>query len=124
MSKKNRNWEWYGDKPKDTAPPDQLRPTPSKKNTRRWCKGKVGREHTLATVIQPHPWDRSKTCHKVPAGSWLSFYRDGWVCYHIIRCTTCGKIMKHFVPREECPTWIEKKHEPLELPHDGDADRR
>jgi hypothetical protein len=30
-----------------------------------------------------------------------------WVCYHEEFCTTCGKITRHTLEREECPHYYE-----------------
>jgi hypothetical protein len=54
-------------------------PIPAKKNTRRWCKGKVGREHQTE-------W-RWRYYLGSPAVS-----RKG--CYRLI-CSVCGKVLDY-----------------------------
>ncbi len=74
----------------------------SRKNTRRWCRGKAGVEHQLAVVKHAYigpPEDR--TCLWWPWGK--EKYRT-WHCCHVERCTECGKNLRHLVGRE-CPDW-------------------
>lgn len=49
----------------------------SKKNTRRWCRGVVGREHT--------PECRDHAYSRPPDSPWK-----------ILACTTCGKVLDHY----------------------------
>lgn len=64
----------------------------AKKDTRRWCKGKPGREHQL---------DIRRSSHGFPCGpNWSSRY---W-CWHERYCTVCGKIMTTLgLKPDECP---------------------
>lgn len=55
--------------------PSEIAPHRSKKNTRRWCKGHVGREHTPV-------WRNYKSY-----GHW-----------RMLVCTTCGKQLDHDFP--------------------------
>lgn len=83
-----------GDGPEVTGKPKP------KKNTRRWCRGKEGQEHTpglrLSNVAQI--WiDRGRpevVCD-------ISWGRD-W-CDHQRYCTQCGRIIDYFIPRDQCP---------------------
>lgn len=69
------------------------RPASKKKNTRRWCRGKPGVEHTpmieLDSGGQQRVRDGKDACYQWPYSSW-----DRWVCRHHEICTTCGKILK------------------------------
>jgi hypothetical protein len=72
-------------------PPD--RQPGKRKNTRRWCKGKVGVEHTLVVRMRR---DRSKGCH------WFAWsvrgkaiQRGAWICVEQEVCISCGKILRH-----------------------------
>lgn len=74
---------------------DEWRNAPSRrKDTRLWCKGKVGRAHIYALRIGKHTPPGAK-CHEQPRErellpDWLA--RDGWVCYHERYCRVCGRI--------------------------------
>lgn len=71
------------EKPKHKPIPHPERHGHKKKDTKRWCKGVVGREHT--PVIEPN--DRWKTgCD--PTREWQILR-----CVEQERCTTCDKIL-------------------------------
>lgn len=59
-------------------------PGGSKKNTKKWCRGVVGREHKP----ECKPWPSS--------GSWK-----------VLACTSCGKHLDYYWPasREPTPSW-------------------
>lgn len=67
-----------------------------KKDTKRWCKGREGREHTLEIVYDPQLafGGRPRKCLNT---------RSFIPCEHIERCTTCGKVVRRWLPVEECP---------------------
>lgn len=50
-----------------------------KKNTRKWCKGVVGREHTFNVGVAAPRWNR---------------FRDGRPMWIVDKCSTCGKETK------------------------------
>lgn len=69
-------------------PPEDFRPCPAKKNTRKWCKGKVGRAHTMERM------------HWVDLPNFISCSRDNPNRYEgyagkwmVDRCSTCGKVL-------------------------------
>lgn len=68
----------------------------AKKDTKRWCKGKIGREHV--NVIGKGNWG---------LGSNLDLCRPsplfGWWCAHVLKCEKCGKINQRFLSKEQCP---------------------
>lgn len=72
------------------APPHR-----SRKNTRRWCKGKPGREHQLELIR--HRWlSRERTCGYMLGGA------DWWVCSHVYKCSACSKLVK-WLGEDNCP---------------------
>jgi hypothetical protein len=95
----------------------------SRKNRRRWCRGKEGAEH--APAIRRSKRLRPLRCHweekshwayyllgdKVQAtweGTGNFFYR----CYHEDYCASCGKILSsHFggIGRGRCPDFHERQ---------------
>ena len=86
---------------------ERERPQRSKKNTRKWCKGKVGREHTTELVYRSH---YGYYLDKYGCGIKKKFVRwggsdrvweDTWYCLHEVKCTKCGKVLEH-APRV-CP---------------------
>jgi hypothetical protein len=84
----------------------------ARKDTRRWCKGKVGVEHTLAIVPDSRYSWMKDGCRWVPYTVWggpktgrVKNWR--WSCQHHEVCSVCGK---HFRSgwdfTEECPDFI------------------
>jgi hypothetical protein len=77
----------------------------SKKNTKKWCKGKIGLEHD--PEIKPSSmynyWKTSDperpACRKP---TWVGWHRE-WMCWHVRACRRCGKILDPFLSKEECP---------------------
>ena len=72
----------------------------SRKDTRHWCRGKVGTAHVEAVehrstygTVRPcgwHVWGRR------PGKEWR------FACYHAVVCSSCGKVLRP-VPMDECP---------------------
>lgn len=118
----NKTWDPSGDyRPKDEPVPEEVRPQRGRKDTRKWCKGKVGVEHQPETVRSPFyngPIFADKDCH------WTSYkvYKRGvpqdfppkWACYHRIQCSVCFKVLKDWLPTDLCPTYQRE--------HSGDND--
>lgn len=87
---------------------------PAKKNTKKWCKGKTGVEHK--PEIRKSRYHASMGdkafCRWVPrwtgwrSGGW-DYKNPRWLCFHEEFCTTCGKITRHTIDREECPEYKE-----------------
>jgi hypothetical protein len=71
----------------DDAP--ATRHVPNKRDTKRWCKGKVGREHKPAvkTYSELKNWQGIKG---MATDIW-----QGWVVQY---CTECGKELDHYSP--------------------------
>lgn len=88
---------------------------PAKKDTKHWCKGKVGREHTLAIEMPQNAWRRS--CGWVTNVGSEPYYG----CMHVELCTTCGKQLRHsyawlqdstdprFLQPQECPDYTSRE---------------
>lgn len=74
----------------------------SPKPTRKWCKGKVGREHVTVIVIPDNAINR--TCRTDERLRWQQ-ERYTWAigCYHAEICTVCGKQVRPFLKPGECP---------------------
>jgi hypothetical protein len=81
---------------KERWPPERKR-----KNTKRWCKGKVGREHK--PVKQWSHLAHYRLARGGPVCTTSSWLSSGWSCYHELACSTCGKILVQFLSKEECP---------------------
>lgn len=75
----------------DEPDPEPYRP--KRKNTKEWCKGKVGRPHV--GEIRFNPIWGSATC----GPSWGS----RWFCHHAEICKNCGKRLRWSVGKGECP---------------------
>lgn len=72
----------------------------SKKNTKKWCKGKPGVEHVPVISKPPNvPGWQKEDCR---LDSWgLNFF----LCDHHEICSTCFKSLRWPITQEECPTW-------------------
>jgi hypothetical protein len=97
---------------RDRKDPDNpgYRPRKSKarKNTRRWCRGKVGLEHRpvldYRSFIKSY---RDEPYCRVPP-SWSPSKMDWW-CRHVEKCSECGKILRHKLNVGECPDLPEQE---------------
>ena len=74
---------------RNTKTPEVSRPVAASKDTKRWCRGKVGREH------QPKCFPRT---HSILGDT-------GW---RELRCEACGKCLAYWVPwfTEPKPEWV------------------
>lgn len=70
-----------------------------RKNTKKWCKGKKGREHQPVTKLN----NKYTYSNRVPnpCGK-VIIWADKVACYHHVVCEKCGKELK-FTP-DVCPT--------------------
>lgn len=80
---------------------DPERKPKSKKNTKRWCKGKVGREHVGEIALNPI-WGKSDCGER-------SWWPGRWACYHMLACKNCGKRLQWALRVQECPVYLERK---------------
>jgi hypothetical protein len=81
---------------------DPERKPKSKKDTKRWCKGKVGREHVGEIVYNPM-WG-NPVCG---VSTWMK-HSKRWSCHHMDACKNCGKRLRWSITLEECPTYQER----------------
>ena len=89
----------------------------TKKDRKRWCKGKVGVEHVVVIresknyrwMLTKYGPDSPRTrCHWV-RHHWSSRNDPVWSCRHERACETCGKIMMHHyydAIGKDCPDWV------------------
>jgi hypothetical protein len=82
-----------------------VRDTPrirGRKDTRRWCRGREGREHERQIVFMP--W-YGRDCHPLERGSWRDIAGTGWHCEHREVCASCGRVLREGwkLAPEECP---------------------
>jgi hypothetical protein len=71
----------------------------SSKNTKRWCRGRVGREHIPVTA--KNKFSLNRDCHYVETRYWNGNERRWWYCIHEIVCKNCGKVLEWRV--DDCP---------------------
>ncbi|HEX9089802.1 MAG TPA: hypothetical protein VF867_20080 [Arthrobacter sp.] len=95
------------DKTKDQLREQTVRQTNKRKNTAKWCRGKVGVEHVTEIVIN-HNYTNTRGCNWYPI--YYSFKRRAegprdyrYWCKHSLRCTNCGKYTEIFLGVEQCP---------------------
>lgn len=77
----------------------------SRKNRRRWCRGKVGVEHVLDVRLSKHvtaPWRGD-----VPACYRAEWWPTRWWCNHERYCVSCGKIVDPSLD-EDCPDRVDE----------------
>lgn len=75
-------------------------PHRAKKDRKRWCGGRKGREHMPEVTLPPNvPGWKKEYCK--PAPDWA--VRWGWriFCDHAIICKSCGRVMGQ---PEVCPS--------------------
>lgn len=75
----------------------------ARKDTKRWCRGKEGREHQPEMVRHHQHGHHDRDCHE------SSWWKGGWWCYHASRCRICGKYVDSSLPKEQCPTWLKRE---------------
>ena len=83
---------------------DEWRRAPAKKNTRRWCRGKVGVEHIPEIKLTKWPYQRG--CKPPPAWALERRPQIDWWCEHERACATCGKILSTNLDKPNCPVYV------------------
>lgn len=76
-----------------------------RKNTRRWCKGVEGREHS--PVIVRDKYDHfGRGCYRDESelGGVLVGAVGRWHCHHERVCENCGKVLEYWLG-EACPDY-------------------
>lgn len=88
------------------APPpidDTPRVGNRRKNTKKWCRGKIGVEHQPVMVFDVKRAYLGLDCAELHRRSQRWSNSINW-CLHMLECTNCGKITKSYVLIEDCPT--------------------
>lgn len=72
----------------------------ARKNTRRWCRGKIGVEHEPILVGSYRP------C--APAPEWANAVMrrlcgGDWWCGHRSECANCGRVLNPRIASSDCP---------------------
>lgn len=87
---------------------------PAKKNTKKWCRGKVGVEHVLD--IRKGRYFESLGDRVICRwrATWKGWSHGGWdaldpkwLCFHEEYCVNCGKITRTQLDPKECPNFHE-----------------
>lgn len=76
------------------------------KDTKKWCKGKEGREHEPAVEgQQSSSWVCRPRVEWWTTTKWMyKHYKDRpWFCTHRVVCQKCRKVLEHSIPWQECP---------------------
>lgn len=79
------------------------RKSTSRKDRKRWCKGKPGREHDYQVQVRPNDWGmrRDDPCRET---TW-TVIPDWWICKHAAICQNCGR--QESITKQQCPEWKE-----------------
>jgi hypothetical protein len=92
--------------------PDWIKPRPQafnkKKNTRKFCKGKIGKPHI--GVMRMQRWSFG-VCR---VSEYFYYNTENsrklrWTCNHEEVCANCGKILNWRPDVYDCPTYIEQQ---------------
>lgn len=77
-------------------PTQSLKPSSKKKDTKKWCKGKIGVEHQLK-------------CVKYTDAKNLDHIRPRQISWRILVCTVCGKELEIYYGRttKPKPDWVD-----------------
>lgn len=86
----------------------------ARKNTRHWCKGKVGREHVVDQLRQHYGTCRVSQYFRHPYGEQVG--KVYWSCTHWWHCSVCGKRLDK-LPTSECPDRPAMLPEPTQHPY-------
>lgn len=92
--------------------PDPAKRAPSRKDTRHYCKGKAGREHT-PEIVRTHDGFHQRQCGWVGRYDYRLLRRGEdaaevrWLCTHEEHCSGCGKILRAWgsLDLTECPVY-------------------
>lgn len=111
-----RLWRAEAEKVNDDEP--IVKRPPARKDTKQWCKGRVGRPHRLAIEMPPNAWRRQcEWITNIGSDPWYS-------CQHVELCVECGKVRRHAhgwmakpdphstLLNEECPAFRPRPTEP------------
>ena len=73
---------------------------PHPKNTKRWCKGREGVEHITELVV---PVNAMRGECDTGERNWTGTFNWEIGCYHVEQCIVCGKHVRPFLNKGECP---------------------
>lgn len=109
MASTKRRTKYYGASEAVIWPADYPKSYPRKtakvrKDTKRWCHGKIGVEHKPVIGLK-HGWEASLGCK--PTNEWQRklWPKRLWACVHDERCEHCGKILRRQIEAAECPDY-------------------
>lgn len=106
---------WWDDEPRpQDKPVPEVAKHRSRKDTRTWCKGKVGRAHVVDQLRQHYGMCRVSQFYRHPYGQQLGVVR--WSCTHWWHCSACGKRLEK-LPTEQCPNRPAVLPEPTQHPY-------
>lgn len=102
---------------------------PGRKDTRQWCRGKVGREHQPQIGLSTDGWSRHD-CEWVSRYDWRGIRRGEpedsvqsvrWACGHCERCSACGRVLRPLgeLLTEECPAYPGTEGQRAQAERDG-----
>lgn len=83
---------------------DEAAPHRSKKNTKKWCRGKVGVEHVIEVRMNKNrSWwkERGRTCWRA------EWWPEMWHCQHQRVCINCNKVVEPSL-YDECPDFTKE----------------
>lgn len=83
--------------------PDRPNRRAHPKNTKRWCRGIIGHEHVTRIVV---PANAVRQECDVRDDSWAETYSWEIGCRHVEQCMDCGKHVRPFLDKGECPTRV------------------
>lgn len=72
----------------------------SKRDTKRWCRGKVGVEHTPECKVY------------VDVKGYTGMMRNGLKRWRLLVCTTCGKELATYLGGKRRPAWVTDRQRP------------
>lgn len=105
MSSEKRRTKYYGESDAKVWPADHPvtgRPK-ARKDTRRWCRGKVGVEHVPEVTAGHWALSLGRRCHRSEEWSLRLWPDRPWACVHQRSCASCGKVLVPTLPWRECP---------------------
>ena len=113
---KRRYWNYweYKDERLEVPPEHVETAFNQKKNTKKWCKGKVGREHEPVIEVDQKRFYNQRDKDKASCG-WMTQYGWGqvgryvrgrwWNCRHHKVCSKCGKVLQYRLDLDDCPLY-------------------
>jgi hypothetical protein len=88
----------------------QTRKARGKKDRKRWCRGKVGREHQWQRIQK-----NSRECKSFPWWKHLTYSVTRVRCWEFDQCAACGKEKR--IPDRECKLVGDRSHDGILHPY-------